>query len=114
VTPINCGRFFGSAANPMIVKAPVAIPAPPKPPMARPTIRVVGGMGERADQTAGFEDGHGGDEVRLEGVVLEELAPGGLEAAEGHEVGGAIPCYFVEAVELVCDFWDGGADDGLV
>lgn len=39
--PVKAGRFAGSTEKAMMVYAPDAIPAPPAPAMARPTIKVV-------------------------------------------------------------------------
>ena len=39
--PVKAGRLAGGTENAMMVYAPEAIPAPPAPAMARPTMRVV-------------------------------------------------------------------------
>jgi hypothetical protein len=41
MTPVNAGRCDGGAEKAIIVYEPLAIPAPPIPAMARPTINVV-------------------------------------------------------------------------
>ena len=66
-----------------------------------------------AEQAADLEDGHRRDEGRLQGEILVRLAPGRLEPAQAHEVRRAVPGDLVDAVELVRDLGDGGADDGL-
>ena len=45
ITPVYAGRSSGLTANPIIVYAPLAIPAPPTPASARPNISAVG-LGE--------------------------------------------------------------------
>lgn len=70
-------------------------------------------LGDGADEAAELEDDDGSEVDGLEVEVLVGLAPGRLEAAVGHEEGGAVPGDFVEAVELVGDFGDGCGDDGL-
>jgi hypothetical protein len=73
-----------------------------------------GGAGrDAAEQAAEFEDEEGDEEGGLEGEEAVDLARGGLARAHGHEVGGGVPGDVVEAVEVVGDFGDGGADDGL-
>ena len=41
ISPVYAGRLAGGAEKAMMVYAPDAIPAPPRPAIARPTIRVV-------------------------------------------------------------------------
>lgn len=70
-------------------------------------------LGDGGDEAAKLNDEDGDEEAGLEGEVLEDLAPGELERAEGHEVGRAVAGDVVEAVELVGDSGNGSCDDGL-
>lgn len=71
--------------------------------------RAVGG--DAADEGPELEDEYGDEEADLQREVLVGFAPCGLEPADGHEKGGAVPGDVVETVEFACDFGDGGGDD---
>ena len=70
--------------------------------------------GDTADEGAQLEDEDGDEEGELQREELVGLAPCGLEPANGHEEGGAVPGDVVETVELARDFGDCGGDDGQV
>ena len=79
--------------------------------MARPTMSVVL-LGETPQmREPSSKDEYGDGEGGLQQEVLVGFAPCGLEPADSHEEGGAVPGDVAETVEFACDFGDGGGDD---
>ena len=111
--PIIMGRVAGGTAKDTILVPPIDMPAPPRPAMARPAIRVAGTVGKPADQTSNLKYQHGNQEAPFQVEVFEDFPSGGLCSAKGHKVRCGVPRYILDAMELIRDLGDCRANDCL-
>lgn len=66
-----------------------------------------------ANKTTNLKPRDCDQEGQLQREVLVDFSPGRLEGGDGEEEGGAVPADLIEALELVCDPWDGCGHNGL-